>query len=213
MKASRKSCGHEWGQFIIHAYTHTQTGVTIKTVQLFPSDSRIKRLSAPRDPWEPNEKNKVPTRAVIVSSVCWSFCCASCVVVLAVAVLSTSLCCVWCLPVGPSRKSSQTLGGFWCPSLGFGRWRPALAFDCFVSFVALFETVKEWGENYKPSSLTFIKFVLNVVLCSTECGFHLIFIVALRISIVAALHGPRRPMFPQCCQVCSLWCWKIFHHH
>lgn len=50
---SRKSCGQEWGQFIIHAYTHTQTGVTIKTVQLFSSESRIKRLSTPRDPWEP----------------------------------------------------------------------------------------------------------------------------------------------------------------
>lgn len=96
---SRKSCGQEWGQFIIHAYTHTQTGVTIKTVQLFSSESRIKRLSTPRSMRTSDFMRRTRcTQWLSLSTVFAltfirgsSFRCASCVVVLVVGVLSTSL--------------------------------------------------------------------------------------------------------------------------
>lgn len=169
---SRKSCGHEWGQFIIHAYTHTQTGVTIKTVQLFCPESRIKRLSTPRDPWEPRtswEEQGAHSSCHCQQCLLWlsvrdsSFCCTPVLwlwwlVFCPLAFVVSDVCQL--VRHGRAHKSWEASDVHLLKS---GWWKPAFLFDCFVSIVALFESVKEW-KNYKPLNLTLIKFVLNVTL-------------------------------------------------
>lgn len=150
---SRKSCGHEWGQFIIHASAHTQTGVMIKTVQLFSSESRIKRLSTPR-PMRTSDfirgtrwTQRLPLSTVFARPFGpgLELLLHSCVVVLVAAVLSTRLL-LFLMFASWSVMEELSNPGRFLMSIFFGPEGENLGGGLIaLSPLLLSETVKEWG--------------------------------------------------------------------